>query len=310
MPGPKGCFKSCALGCAGFAALLVVGGVIISTIAWKSLNGGDERRGAAGATTSAATMAGAVSEPMSERAARLTTSKAGRVRLSLGEGEFRVRPAAPGEGLHAHAEYDSTVHRLTEKFTVLPDSTWEYSLECRQVVSGSFLKQVLGGGKNNAKVTVYLPPEVPLDLVLRAQRGGCEADLGGLWLVRGDIDFLQGGIELEFSSPLREPMESLSLRTRMGGLTAARVGNASPRVLEIDCAMGGGEIDLRGAWRGDCAARASARMGGIELKVPAEMRVEGYGALEPGALRQPSEVPTPVLRLSATAKMGEIEVVR
>lgn len=308
MPGPKGCFKSCALGCAGFAALLVVGGVIISTLVWKSLNGDGGRREAGSAQLAGA--AGAVSEPMSERAARLTTTRGGRVRLSLGEGEFRVLPAAPGDGLHARAEFDTTVHRLTEKFSVLADSTWEYSLECRQVVSGSFIRQIVGGGKNNAKVTVYLPPEVPIDLVLRAQRGGCEADLGGLWLTRGDIDFLQGGIELEFSSPLREPMESLSLRTRMGGIAAARVGNASPRALEVECAMGGGEVDLRGAWRGDCTARASARMGGISLKVPAEMRVEGFGAREAAALSQPTEVPAPVLRLTATAKMGEIEVVR
>ncbi|MBK7772481.1 MAG: hypothetical protein IPI48_18685 [bacterium] len=39
MPQPKGCLRPCALGCAGFAALLVIGGVIISTLAWKALNG-------------------------------------------------------------------------------------------------------------------------------------------------------------------------------------------------------------------------------------------------------------------------------
>lgn len=307
MPGPKGCFKGCALGCAGAAVLLVIGGVIISTLAWKALNGGDEKPAAGG---TGAMAVGAVSEPMSARAARLTTTHGGRVRLSLGEGEFRLRPAAPGEGLHARAEYDSTVHRLVERFSVLPDSTWEYSLECRQSGSSSFLKQITGGGRNNAKVTVYLPAEVPLDLDLHARRGGCEADLGGLWLRRGDLRFDQGGLELEFSSPLKEPMENLHLRARMGGIEARRVGNASPRALEVDCAMGGGEVDLRGAWRGDCLARASVRMGGIALKVPAEMRVEGFGALEPTLTGNAVEVPTPVLRLTATQKMGEVEVVR
>lgn len=308
MAQPKGCLKSCGIGCAAFAALLVIGGVIISTLAWKALNGDGKGRPAAGVAIEAP--AGSVSEPMSSRAARLTTTHGGRVRLVLGEGEFRLRPAGPGEGLHARAEYDSTVHRLTERFSVLPDSTWEYHLDCRQVGSSSFLKQLFGGERTNAKVTVYLPAEVPLDLDLHARRGGCEADLGGLWLRTGEIRFDQGGIELEFSSPLREPMDSLRLQARMGGISAKRVGNASPRALDIDCAMGGGDIDLRGAWRGDCVARASARMGGVSLKVPADMRVEGHGASEPSLAAANAEVPAPVLRLTVDAKMGEIEVTR
>ncbi len=308
MSGPKGCFKSCAIGCAAFAALLVIGGVIVSTMAWKALNGDGDRRPAA--TSAASATAGAVSEPMGARAARLTTMHGGTVRLVLGEGEFHLRPAAPGEGLHARAEYDTSMHRLTERFTVLPDSTWEYHLDCRQVGSGSFLRQIFGGERTNAKVTVYLPPDVPVDLDLQARRGGCEADLGGLWLRTGNIQFDQGGIEVEFSSPLREPMESLRLQARMGGIDAGRVGNASPRRLEVDCAMGGADVDLRGAWRGDCDARASARMGGVALKVPAEMQVEGHGASGATLARSNPEVPAPVLRLTATAKMGEVEIVR
>jgi hypothetical protein len=306
MPGPKGCLKSCALGCAGFLALLIVGGVIISALVWRTV-GSDAR----GSRHEAATTPppGAVSEPLGERAQRLTTTRGGRVHLALGEGDFRLRPAAPGEGIHAHATFDSTVYRLTERFAVLPDSTWDYSLECGRPRAGSGLVHLFGSRGRNAKVTVYLPPEVPLDLDVRARRGGCTADLGGLWLRQGDLDLLQGGLELEFSSPLHEAMESLVMHSRMGGMAVARVGNASPRRLDVDCTMGGGDIDLRGAWRGDCEARAAVRMGGINLTVPAEMRVEGDRASSPEFTR-PTEVPAPVLRLTATQKMGEVKVVR
>ena len=307
MAGPKGCLKSCALGCAGFVALLVVGGVVISALVWRTV-GSDARRGRHEATE-AAPPPGAVSEPLGVRAQRLTTAHGGRVRLALGEGEFRLRPAAPGEGLHAHADFDTTLYRLDERFAVLPDSTWDYRLECGRSGSRSFLGQLLSGHRGNARVTVYLPPEVPLDLDLQARRGGCTADLGGLWLRQADLDLMQGGLELEFSSPLREAMESLVLRSRMGGVEAARVGNASPRRLDVDCAMGGGDIDLRGAWRGDCDARAAVRMGGISLTVPPGMRVEGDRASSP-ELSRPAEVPAPVLRLTATQKMGEVEVRR
>jgi len=312
MASPKGCFKSCAIGCGVALLLAVIGSVILGRLAWRAVN--DD--GAQGRDASQA-MAGdpaAVAEPLSARAARLTTTHGGRVHLLLGEGGFHLRPAAPGEGIHAHARYDTTRHRLTERFAVLPDSTWEYSLEFRRAKDGAFSGmsgegKAGKGRKREAEVTVYLPPEVPLDLVLRGVRGGCEADLGGLWLRNGDLDFLQGGFEVEFSSPLREAMESLKLRARMGGLEAKRVGNASPRVLDVDCAMGGGDIDLRGAWRGDCDARAAVKLGGISLTVPAEMRVEGYRAAAP-ELARPSEVPTPVLRLTATKKFGEVEIKR
>lgn len=309
MAGPRGCLKGCLIGCGAFVLLLAVGGAILAGVAWRALDGdrGRDKAGTAGWTASGDPAA--VSEPLGERAQRLTTTRGGRVRLALGEGEFRLRPAAPGDGLHARAEFDSTVHRLTERFAVLPDSTWEYSLECgRRGGESGFLHLFASRGRN-AKVTVYLPPEVPLDLELRARRGGCLADLGGLWLRQGDLDLLQGGLELEFSSPLREAMESLVLHSRMGGITAARVGNASPRRLDVDCAMGGGDIDLRGAWRGDCDARASVRMGGISLTVPAAMRVEGDLASSP-EFSHPAEVPVPVLRLTATQKMGEVKVVR
>lgn len=309
MAGRKGCFKSCLVGCGVIVALLVVGGAIMAGLAWRSLNKGAPVSGDLHFDVEAS--ADAVAEPMSERAARLTTTHGGKVMLVLGQGEFRLLPAAAGEGLHASAEFDTEVHHLSEQFAVLPDSTWEYNLECRRTMPGaqSFFRRLFGGG-SDAKVTVYLPPEVPIDLVMRAQDGGCEADLGSLWLKNGDLRFQRGGIEIEFSSPLREPMDSLRLNARMGGVVANRVGNASPRLLDIDCAMGGANVDLRGTWRGDCDARVAVRMGGMNLRLPADMEVVGTD-IPPRKLSESAiEVPGPVMRLTVEQSMGEVEVRR
>ena len=309
MAGPKGCFKGCALGCAGFVGLLVLLGAVMAGLAWRSLDRGKQVSGAL--TFSDSTAVATAGEPMSERAARLTTTHGGKVKLSLGEGEFHLRAAEPGQGLHATGEFDTEVHHLSEQFAIQPDSTWEYNLECRQTMPGlQSLFRGLLGGRNQAKVTVYLPPEVPIDLVLRAQRGGCEADLGGLWLRTGDLQFRQGGIDVTFSSPLHEPMESLRLNARMGGVSADRIGNASPRSLDIDCGMGGADVDLRGLWRGDCDARAAIRMGGMSLRVPEDMRVVTEGAPAPALAPKQAEVPGPLLRLKIEQSMGEIEVKR
>jgi hypothetical protein len=315
MAGPKGCFKSCLLGCGGLIVLLVVLGAIMAGLAWRSLDKGRQVSGnlhlGADTTAVATGETMAADEPMAARAVRLTTTRGGKVHLALGEGEFRVSAAAPGEGLHATAEFNTEVHHLSEQFAVLPDSTWEYRLECRQTMPGlQALFRNLLGGKSDTKVHVYLPPEVPIELVMQAERGGCEADLGGLWLRTGDLQFRQGGIQIGFSSPLREPMDSLRLNARMGGVTADRIGNASPRALDVDCAMGGANIDLRGAWRGDCDARVAIRMGGMNLRVPADMRVEGDGVPPPKLSESEIEMPGPVLRLKIEKSMGEVEVRR
>lgn len=309
MAGPKGCFKGCALGCAGFVGLLVLLGAVMAGLAWRSLDRGKQVSGPLNfGDTNAVTT---TDESMGDRAARLTTTYGGTVKLALGEGEYRLRPAAPGDGLHATGEFDTEVHHLSEQFAILPDSTWEYNLECRQTMPGlqAFFRGLLGGG-TKAKVTVYLPPEVPIDLVLRAERGGCEADLGGLWLRTGDLQFRQGGIDVTFSSPLHEPMASLRLNARMGGVAADRIGNASPRVLDVDCGMGGADVDLRGLWRGDCDAHVAIRMGGMSLRVPDGMRVETEGMPAPELAAGRSEVPGPLLRLKVEQSMGKVEVSR
>jgi hypothetical protein len=88
MAGPKGCFKGCLIGCAAFLALLIAGGAIMAGLAWRSLNRGAHVSGEIHA--SAEPTAGAVSEPMIDRAARLTTTRGGTVKLTLGDGETRA----------------------------------------------------------------------------------------------------------------------------------------------------------------------------------------------------------------------------
>ena len=312
MPGPKGCFRSCLIGCGALTAVAVVLGVVIAGIAMNGLkHGGRVTQDLVALADSTTVVAAAPDTSLAARAARLTTTHPGRVVLTFGEGEFHLLPAAPGEGLHARADYDTEVHRINKRFTINADSTWEYSLEFGQKMDGMQAAfRGLFGHKTSGRITVWLPPEVPIDLVVRAGRGGCEADLGGLWLRTGDLDFSQGGLELAFSSPLHEPMQSLRLHTRMGGVSTRRLGNASPRVLDIASAMGGADIDLRGLWRGDCDASASVRMGGMSLRVPADMRVEMLGEVPPKLNVSNPEVPGPVLRLRVEQKMGEVEIRR
>ena len=145
------------------------------------------------------------------------------------------------------------------------------------------------------------------------EKGGFEAELGGLWITETDIRYAMGGFSLDVSDPLREPMESLTIQGKMGGFEAGGLGNASPRVLTVDCQMGGADIDLRGDWLRDCDISLAVRMGGMAVIVPDEVEVEGVpgslpGGEEPELRRADRELSPPLLRFSLSQSMGEIEI--
>jgi hypothetical protein len=236
----------------------------------------------------------------------------GRVILELGQGEFQLHPSRPGEGVRVRARYDTESHELVDSFETLPDSTWVYHLRFRRTIPAlQALFRALMGGDTETWIHVYLPPDSPIALDVLAKEGGMEADLGGLWLTAADIRFDKGGLSLDVGEPLREPLERLTIHGRMGGFQAMRLGNASPRELVVDCKMGGADLDLRGDWARDCDARLSIRMGGMSVTVPDDVAVEGYGAMPARGLRRTdAEVPVPVLRLTVSQSMGEVEVRR
>ena len=302
----RGCLKTGLLGCGALLALAVIGVLIMLALAFVGKDKGgrvDED---------------AVPEPSSgyaeatltpQTAALLTTRHPGRVILDLGQGEFNLGSAPPGTGLTVRAQYDSEVHELTYGFDVAADSTWTAHVTFRQTMPAlqAIFRKLLGE-KTDAIIHVDLPPDVPLELVVRFEQGGGETELGGLWLRTADFDVRQGGFALSVDEPLREPLERLRVYGRMGGVQAVWLGNASPRLLEVDCAMGGAEVNLRGAWRNDCDARLTVRMGGMDIRVPPEMRVVGGPEAGTVLRHADAETPEPVLRLTIDEKMGEIEV--
>jgi len=119
-----------------------------------------------------------------------------------------------------------------------------------------------------------------------------------------------GGFMLEVSEPMLHPMQSLRIKAGMGGFEAAQLGNASPAELDIRCHMGGGEVDLSGAWLNDCRARFEVEMGGMEIGVPADLEmVDGWPT---GQLEEEDETVArpPVLYFEKYEKRGEVEISR
>jgi len=304
MSEKRGCFKTGCMGCLG---IMVVGFVISGTlvmVGWSSSRHRDMQDRRMAAAPAAEAMADTTIVP----AGFAWQGHPGKEVLKMSHGGFTVTPAAEGVGLSARARFDAEAYTIAEKFSVEPDSTWVYSIEFHRHMNGM---QALFRGMfmhdNQPQIEIALPGDVPLALVADVAMGGAEMELGGLWLTSADLHCNKGGFSLAFSEPLREPMDSMVLSGSMGGLEVLRIGNASPRNLDVDWRMGGGDIDLRGAWRNDCRAGFAIRMGGMSVTLPQDIEVDGAASATPTIAAPDRESPLPVLHISKRASMGEIE---
>lgn len=300
MADKKSVFKSCLLGCLGILVFGFLFAGVSALLAWRTMDDQD--------VTVADTTPVAADEFV-ER-----TGAPGRVMLKLGQGQFRVLSAEPGEGLRVETRYDREAYELEDQFEREPDGTWTYALEFQRTMPGlQALFRNLMGADGETYVYIYLPPDVPIALDLYVQEGGFKAEFGGLWLTQAEITFDKGGFDLEVDEPMHEPMAFLKIKGHMGGFDAKDLGNASPRRLDVACRMGGADIGLGGTWAQDCDASISVTMGGVSLHVPDELEIEFQREDETG-LMNPSpadaEVSRPRMRLDLQEKFGQIEFVK
>ena len=303
MSEKRGCMKTGLFGCLAVLVILIVfvGGTAL--VAWNHSSKVDIQ--------DQVLTPQAAGPPNHVKSAKSTEVPAGtgRVVLDLSQGEFYVHAEHPGQGVRVEATYDTEVYLVEDYFESFPDSSWVYGVRSKKTISGlhSLFRQIMAGGKS-PKIHVYLPADTPLELQILVQEGGCVTELGGLWITNADFRFNKGGFELNIEDPLREPMERMTIRGHMGGFEAAGLGNASPRTLDVVCRMGGADLDLRGAWVRDADIRMDVAMGGMGVRVPKDVQIQGVEGVDTQLQSDNPEMPLPVLRFSLKQKMGEIEV--
>lgn len=303
MSGKSGCFKTGLFGCLGIMVILIVfvGGTAL--VAWN--------RSGTVTIEEKVLVPDTAGRPTEVKNAKVTEVPAGtgRVVLDLSQGDFEIHPDQPGRGVRVEATYDSEVYLIEDYFESYPDSSWVYGVRSHRTISGlqALFRQLMTGGKS-PQIDVYLPADVPLELQVLVKEGGFEAELGGLWITNAEFRYNKGGFALSIDEPLREPMDRMVIRGSMGGFEAERLGNASPKSLDVICRMGGADIDLRGDWARDADIHIDVAMGGMGVQVPENVQVVGVDPENGTFITADREVPLPVLRFSVKEKMGEIEV--
>jgi hypothetical protein len=233
----------------------------------------------------------------------------GRVVLTVQEAELHIVPLDAGEPLRVEGRYDVNAFALEGELApgADRDNAWIYRATFgRAERSGAFAGLVSVVRGSTARIDVFLPADLPLDLVLNMQEGGAVVRLGGLWLRTAEIDVESGAIDLDVDKPLREPMENLSIRTARGGALLNHLGNASPRRFELSYSMGQLDMDLGGRWLADAEIAISGGMGGGVVHLPSGVNLTGldyHGVEAPGA----PEPHLPTLTFSVATGMGWLE---
>jgi hypothetical protein len=248
----------------------------------------------------------AVTEPLEGTRAAVTKA-AGTVILDLRHADFQIEPGRPGERLRVEASYDTNAYSLEESFEDTEDGSWTYRVEFERTAPwlSTAMNELFGGASPD--IRIFLPVDTPMALELKVSEGGAQVELGGLWLTTADLDVARGGFILGIDEPTREPMESFRLRGTMGGVVLGRLGNASPRQLDLGVSMGGGHIDLRGQWVADSEITVKFSMGGGEIQLPRNVAITGLEIDRPAPDLGP-EVSPPTLRFTASSDLGDFKI--
>ncbi len=306
MPSGSTVFKYGCFGCLGLIVLIAI--ILAVVVGVAKMQAGDVEMAEQAVSPELPPPSFELPEPDVVSVESGLPQVAGRIELDLSGGEFHIEPAGKGKSLRVDAIYDKATYAFEESLHTSDDGPWVYRVTFRQTGSGIFaaIKEMFSSKK--PKVTVYLPTDRPLALDITLSKGGVEIDLGGLWITEADFDMQMGGMALMVTEPLQAPMNRLSARASMGGFAMSRLGNASPRVLEVDARMGGMDLDLRGRWVTDSDITIRFAMGGAEVRLPDGLRFEGL--TQPGAaLPDDAEIPLPTLRFDIQGETENLEII-
>ena len=224
--------------------------------------------------------------------------------LDFSVGDFEIQPGAAGDPIRVEASYDTSSYELEESFEPGSDGGWVYRVAFRQtgLIKDGGLRVLFGA--SYPELRVFVPPDVPIALRGRFDKGGADLELGGLWLTDVDLELEKGGLDVNIGRPLAAPVHSFRVHGKQGGMSTRMLGNASPAEVDIFWQQGGSEVDLRGEWLNDSDVRIRSRMGGNHVQLPRGVRIEGLPGRGPLMAPSDEEVPLPTLHMSISSLMG------
>jgi hypothetical protein len=210
-------------------------------------------------------------EPGPDAPTEAWAGEPGRVVLDVSMGRFEVVAGEPGDPIRVEGSYDSGSYELTESLEREGETGWVYRLTFGRKVS--WIRELFSDHTGDNLVRLVIPREAPIVLEGKIGIGESELELGGLWLIRTDLDLGVGEHHIEFDEPSPLPMERFRVGGSVGEIRILRLGNASPRSVWVSSRIGAVDLDLRGRWQNDSEVVARGGIGEFVVRIPDDVSV-------------------------------------
>jgi hypothetical protein len=250
--------------------------------------------------------------PGSAEMAAIPAAGHGRIVLDVTLADLEVVPVDAGRPLRLTAEFDRARYRLDESLEE-SGADWTYQLRFRS----RGMRSWWGNHGRGPQLRLEVPRGAAVSVEGKFGVGESDIELGGLTLDAVELDLGMGSHELSFSAPTVGTTAFVRIDSGMGELDLVRVGNASPRELEIDHGMGELSVDLGGAWRNDSEVELELGMGECQVSMPARSEAGGIVVESDLAMGSRSiddvaeaDVPAglPKVRIRTSGAMGNLDI--
>jgi hypothetical protein len=248
-----------------------------------------------------------------------------RLEIDLADGRFEVVAGEPGSEVQVNGACASHYYELVEEHSAADGADGPVTAIRLRPTSSSLVRMMAAfrGGRPDTEVnrlTVSIPPDRALALVLRVKQGESRIDLGGLTLTDLDAELSRGDHRLGFGTPLAQPVPQIRVDSRMGNVELAGLGNARARLLSASSRMGNFSVDLSGVWRDGEVSELDLEhsMGDLRLSVRTAVRLSADSVSsatfgEGGQIDrrgETSDTDAPALRLRVSTTMGSTRITR
>ena len=310
------------IGCFSFVALLVVGFAIAVFYAKSTLADlGDTTPTQVERTIAIQAQAPTAEAPLpGTKPAATTANEPMQLQVELQEGSFDIKPGEPNGRLQVEGRFSEALYELTQRTeTQNGKARTTIRFKSKAPMWARMLAGMGNDDSNRPRLTLLIPPGVPIELSLNVSMGESRIDLGGLTLSDLGLDLSMGNHEVDFRQPVVDGMTRFRLNTRMGNVRVANLGNARAKSVDASGSMGNLTADLGGDWRPGSEAELSfsQSMGEVRVNVPTKVRLEadvrdaeGKTRTVPSDADETKDPKAPVIKLRVSSSMGEGRVTR
>ena len=258
------------------------------------------------------------------RAGMTSAGEGHRLEIELRDGRFEVVAGEPGGNIEINGEIAPNYYELVEERAGTDGGGPVTAIRLRPTTNSLVMMIAsLRGSRPTGQVnrlTVSIPPDRQIALVLRVTRGESRIDLGGLLLSDLDAELSMGQHRLGFGAPLVAEIPHVRIDGSMGDIELAGLGNARARTLSASSRMGSFTVDLSGAWREEGMSDVTLEhaMGELRLRIPTSVRLSpdshasvSFGETDEIEWREETaDTQMPVVTLDVSTMMGETRISR